>query len=477
MEISYFTSSSVARVLGVLVSLTRVGAARQALAKGLAVQGADRDAVVAAVERGGLPELGSGRLRLRPGRRHPALLRLVTPPAWWGTRGARADGFGVLAGAIEVVADAARRAGGVLTVPGVSLDGTAVPPDGDLYWLETIDPVERELLYALLRRHSPALIALAGRGSFSREGRRDRVGSRWLADSGEHLAARNIGPVTERHLEQVRAELRRRDGIGDLDRMDVAPVEDDGTVLVRCLDAQTTLAEVRAHMLLLDALALRARGQARRGDRCAFVRQDLLDDNRARAVTEGLRAVFVEDHGPRAGAGRDEQRQAGRPRERSERRRPARQAARALLADLVPEFAKLDATAEELAPLLGLVELPGRTRPPSGQDLLRCDTGGRPLSDTLRAALTDTRPGGALLPLIVEGHPGSAALMLQAWGQALSTGEPLRERCGRDEPGRAGPRRGNGPPSHRRRRPADRAPGAAPDGRRDPRPTRGGNPQ
>ncbi|MGW0580562.1 hypothetical protein ACWD25_32495, partial [Streptomyces sp. NPDC002920] len=134
------------------MSLTRVGAARQALAKGLAVQDADRDAVVAAVERGGLPELGSGRLRLLPGRRHPALLRLVTPPAWWGTRGARADGFRVLAGAIDVVADAARGAGGVLTVPGVSLDGAAVPSDGDLYWLETIDPVERELLYGLLRR-------------------------------------------------------------------------------------------------------------------------------------------------------------------------------------------------------------------------------------------------------------------------------------------------------------------------------------
>ncbi|MGW0584952.1 hypothetical protein ACWD25_55805, partial [Streptomyces sp. NPDC002920] len=184
------------------------------------------------------------------------------------------------------------------------------------------------------------------------------------------------------------------------------------------------------------------------------VQQVLPDDNRARAVTEGLRAVFVEDRGPQAGAARGEQRRGGQPKDRPERHRPARQAARALLADLVPEFAKLDATAEELAPLLSLVELPGRTRPPSGQDLLRCATGGRPLSDTLRAGLTDTRPGGSLLPMVVDSHPGSTALMLQTWGQALAAGEPLRERRGPDEPGRAGPRHGNGPSSHRRRRPA-----------------------
>ncbi|MER6031082.1 hypothetical protein [Streptomyces sp. NPDC001851] len=487
------------------MSLTRVGAARQALAKGLAVQGADRDMVMTAVERRGLPELGGERLLLLPHQRHRAVMRLVTPPAWWGTRAARAEGFDVLAQAIAAVADAARQAGGALTVPGVSLDGTAVPPDGDLHRLETTDPVERELLYQLLRRHSPTLIALAGRGSFSPGGRRDRIGSRWLADSGEHLTAREIGPVTERHLERVYAELRRRDGISHLDRMDLAPAEDGRTVLVRCLDAQATLAEVRAHMLLLDALALRARGQARKGQRQRPVRQDLLDDNRARAVAEGLRAVFIEDRpqkpgrdrddtrrgdtgrddarrgGPRRDApGRDEPRRGGPAGERRERRRPARQAARALLDDLVPELAKLDATAEELLPLLNLVELPGRTRPPCGQDLLRLDTARRPPAETLRAGLTDTRPGGPLLPTVVASHPGSAALMLQAWRAALAAGEPLRERRGRDEPGRpgrAGPRREDRPPSHRRRRPPGKGPGAAPDGRRDQGQARGGNQQ
>ncbi|MFH9983930.1 hypothetical protein ACH4ND_32920 [Streptomyces sp. NPDC017179] len=441
-----------------LVSLTRVGAARQALAKGLMVQGADPAAVLAAVARSGLPSLGGDSIRLEQHPRRQELLRLTTPMTWLGTRGARREGFDALGRAVDMVATAARQAGGLLTAPGLSLDGSAVPLDGDTHWLEAPDPVEQEVLCNLLRRHSPLLIAIAGRGSFVAGGRRDRIGSRWLADSHEHLAARFLASVTERHLYRVQAELRRRDGISHLERMDVAPVMGNGAVLVRCLDAQTSLAETRAHVLLLSALALRARSMVKEGRREGHVSQRLLEENRARVISEGLRAGLTEDKRPRE---RERERDRGRRDHQAldattyERKIPARQAVRTLLDDLVPEFSRLDATPEEILPLLCLVELPGG-QPLRAQDLLTRRAGtGQALAESVRAALTDSRPGGPLLDEVLAEYPGSGQLMMNVWREALESGLSLRARRDHDRPparsgsrpdqrrkGRAGDRRG-----------------------------------
>ncbi|MBT2366377.1 hypothetical protein J7E88_13950 [Streptomyces sp. ISL-10] len=453
-----------------LVSLTRVGAARQALAKGLVVQGADPAAVVAAVARSGLPSLGGEPIRLEQHPRRQELLRLTTPMTWLGTRGARREGFDALGRAVDMVASAARGAGGLLTAPGLSLDGSAVPLDGDTHWLEAADPVEQEVLCNLLRRHSPLLIAIAGRGSFVPGGRRDRVGSRWLADSHEHLAARFLASVTERHLYRVQAELRRRDGISHLDRMDIAPVIGNGAVLVRCLDAQTSLAEARAHVLLLSALALRARSMVKEGRREGHVSQRLLEENRARVISDGLRAGLAEDKRPRERErDRDRGRRDHQAREATpyERRIPARQAVRALLDDLMPEFSRLDATPEEILPLLSLVELPSG-QPLRAQDLLAPSAGsGQALAEVVRAALTDSRPGGPLLDAVLAEYPGSGQLMLNVWREALESGLSLRARRDHDRPSA---RSGSRPDQRRKGRAGDRR--GRPAG-----PARGGNQQ
>ncbi|MGW7042552.1 hypothetical protein ACWGDT_07495 [Streptomyces avermitilis] len=396
--------------------------------------------------------------------RRQELLRLTTPMTWLGTRGARREGFDALGHAVDVVATAAGQAGGLLTAPGLSLGGSAAPLDGDTHWLETADPVEQEVLCNLLRRHSPLLIAIAGRGSFVPGGRRDRIGSRWLADSHEHLAARFLASVTERHLYRVQAELRRRDGISHLDRMDVAPVMGNGAVLVRCLDAQTSLAETRAHVLLLSALALRARSMVQEGRREGPAPQELLEENRARAISDGLRAGLAEEKRPRERE-RDRGRRDQQARDATsyERRIPARQAVRTLLDDLVPEFSRLDATAEEILPLLCLVELPGG-QPLRAQDLLTRSAGsGRALPQAVRAALTDPRPGGPLLDAVLAEYPGSGQLMLKVWREALEGGLSPRARRDRDRPparsgSRPGQRRG-GRTGDRRGRPAGPAKG------------------
>ncbi|MGW7385086.1 hypothetical protein [Streptomyces sp. NPDC054794] len=420
-----------------LVSLTRVGAARQSFAKALAVQGTDAGAVMAAAVNRGLPDTGGGALRLERHPRRPELLRLITPMMWLGTRGARGDAFEALGLALRNIDAAARQAGGALTAPGLSLDGQAVSPDGDTHWLATGDPVEQEVLCNLLRRHSPLLIAIAGRGAFLSGGSRDRIGSRWLADSHEHLATRFLASVTEHHLYRVQAELRRRDGISHLDRMDISPAVGADAVLVRCLDAQTSLADTRAHALLLSALAMRARSLVADGRREGHGPQQLLEENRARVISEGLRAALAQDERPR-----DRERDGGRSRDherrgqdkRGERKVSARQAVRTLLDDLVPEFSRLDVTPEEILPLLCLVELPGG-QPLRAQDLLPRDLGGRRmLAEAVREALTDPRPGGPLLGAVLARYPGSGPLMLKAWAEALDSGLTRQARRDRDRP-------------------------------------------
>ncbi|WP_405012181.1 hypothetical protein [Kitasatospora sp. NBC_01539] len=395
-----------------LVSLTRVGASRQSLTKTLAVTGADVHHVLGSVALPAPPpHLPAA--RIAADERTPGLLGVSVDAAWLGTPAARDELFPHLGTVFAALAHGAHALGGVLHPPGTRIAPDLQPPlGGDTHELLTLDTVEQEVLANLLRRHSPVLIALGGHGLIG--GGPDRVGSRRLADSREHLAARHLASADPRHLHRVRAEIRRRDGIADLTRMDIAPVGDtDGTtprVLVRCLDSQPSLADLRAHALLLAALALHARRMVRNGSREGSTPQRLVEENRARAVIHGLRARFVPSGGTRGRTGEPV---------------PAREAARRLLDDLLPELSLLDATAEELFPLLAPLELPGLGLPPQrSQDLLvRAARDGRAaLVDVIGRHLTDPRPGGLLLRSVREGSPGRVDLLLDTWQAALTEG-------------------------------------------------------
>ena len=229
------------------------------------------------------------------------------------------------------------------------------------------------MLANLLRSHVPTLIAMTGRPVATAGVTRDRIGSRWLAASPSHLAARYLASTAPQHLERVKVELRRHDGIARLDRMDIVPdFADDGSpvVIVRCIDAAPSLATARAHALVLAALALRARRLVRDGKRVGNVPQRTLEENRARAIADGLRARFVLDEAP--GRNRHGEGRAGHGEAREPRMVGARDAIRWLLQDLCAEFSNLEAAAEELAPVILPVELPqlGLRRVASDGELL-----------------------------------------------------------------------------------------------------------
>ncbi|MEV7095932.1 hypothetical protein AB0M80_24095 [Amycolatopsis sp. NPDC051045] len=397
-----------------LVSLTRVGASRQRFDKTFAVVGVKPDVVTHAFAQADL-RLGGERLRVSAG--VPGLFAVGLPMSWLGTRPARGDVFTELASVLAELATIAERIGGVLVPAGVAPAPHPAVPGGDLHVLEVIGSVEQEVLCNLLRSCVPALIAMTGRGVTVSGGRPDRVGSRWLAGSTTHLATRFLASTASDHLDRVKAELRRRDGVAQLDRMDISPVElpDGGRgVVVRCLESAPTLAAVRAQALVLSALAMRARRLVRDGRRAGHEPQRTLEENRARAVADGFRARFVVEERPRG--------QTGRRPETS--RLPARDAVRRLLQETAVEFRGLDAGVDELAPFLLAVDLAGLglRNAAAERDLLTqwAGAGDVELVARCRGALTDSNAGGPLLAELTAAAPGRVAVVLGEWRRTFA---------------------------------------------------------
>lgn len=398
-----------------LVSVTRVGPTRHSLTKTVAVSGADIGAVLGGA-RLPTPPHSLSAPEILPDDPGPGLLSIRYPDAWLATSAARDEVYGHLADVLTALAASARSLRATLHAPGVQLDAgePRSPLAGDPHAMWTVDDAEQEVLVNLLRRHSPTLIALTGRVRVG--GPADRVGSRRLLESREHLATRYLAAPGARYLEHYRGELRRREGISDLLRMDVAPVAAQpgvpAAVVIRCIDAQVSLTDLRAQALLLDALALKARRMAAKGLRETDVPQRVIDTDRTRAVAEGLRAQFVAP-GERNGNA-DENVDTS-----------ARLAGRRLLRELVPELALLEATALELLPLLAPLELPDLgLRPLRTQDLLGRTVGRDParLRDHAEAELCDRSPGGALREVLRETSPGRLELLLANWDGFLGEG-------------------------------------------------------
>jgi hypothetical protein len=298
---------------------------------------------------------------------------------------------------------------------------------GDTHVIEVLSAVEQEVLANLLRTHVHTLIAMTGRPLTASGMPRDRVGSRWLAGSRAHLAARYLASTEPRHLERVKAELRRRDGVSRLDRLDIVPAFSAGdqtpVVIVRCVDAAPSLAAARAQALVLAALALRARRMVRDGNRVGNPPQRTLEENRARAIAEGLRAQFAttEDRGRNRSQG--PARPGGEPGPAGQARPPrqvaAREAIRRLLKDLCAEFSNLEATPEELAPVILPVELPqlGLRKVAAEADLLATWSrqGDQVLAQVAWDAFLDPTPGGAALGVARGAAPGRVSIVLDTW--------------------------------------------------------------
>jgi hypothetical protein len=351
-----------------LVGVTLVGALRQRV-----------DKTVAFV--GGTPSVPRrGRVKVRQQDDGP-LWTVSTPFEWLGGVDAR-DAW---AGAVSEVLSSAGKGVAALP-PGIRSTHRGrpydIPAGTDVHVLEVASADEQATLCNLLRRHLPVVIGLTGR-------QRRRP--------GHTVATRHLDSTDARFQAVLAAHLRRTAGIAALDRMDVYPAaEPDGTptVVVQCVDAAPTMAAVRAHAVLLNAFALRARRMARDGEAVEHTPQHTVDEDRARATARGLRARVS------AGHVRD-------------------QAEHLLRGPLARELANLEATAEELFPVIARLELPACGL----AGLAHEDTalgGADPATVPEHTPFWDTRPGGPHLAAVASAAPGRADWVTATWNGVIA---------------------------------------------------------
>jgi hypothetical protein len=370
-----------------LLGVVRVGALRQRVEKGFAVLGKPPS-------KGGPAGVHIAAVPQKPG-----LWTAAPPLAWLGSYEARQDWAVRLSQALTAAAG-----GKTAVLPtGVSVraDGRpqTTPYGEDRHVLEVASAAEQEVLCDLLREHAAVLIALTGRSPHG-------DGSRRLAGSREHVTAWYLRSAAPAYLSRFEQSLRREHGLAGLDHMDVYPAtEPDGTptVVVRCVDAAASLASTRAHAVLLAAFALRAQRTVRDGNRIPETPHRKVDDDRARAVARGLRAR-LHVGGAKGQPGPQE----------------ARALLRGLLAEtLAVELDNLEATAEELFPVIAAVDLPdaGLSRFAREDTLLSAWAGSDPAAFPGIAArvLTDHQPGGPCLALARQAAPGRTRLLLDEW--------------------------------------------------------------
>lgn len=355
----------------VLVALYRSGPLRQRLAKGYSVyvpeagpgRGAAELVTALLADPPPLPGAAAGApgCALRGDPRTPAALWVDTGRVFLHGPGARTYAAGALAAAVAHVAGVVRQWGGMLIPSGWQRQPEAAAGlCADLHSVEVLGPVQRELLANLVREHTAALVALTGRQLYGSAGV-SPGGSARLSRRLDQVGTRYLDSCSPEHLERVRVQLRRQERLGRLEAMDVNPLGEreagaDGDVTLRLLDAQVTVTSAMAHALLVQALSMAARDMERTGRRARVVPQQVVEQNRSRAVAHGLAAELRVGQGPAKNAKNTKHdnsaRDGGAP-----RTVPAVRAALGLLQELMPYFRQLDASAAELGPLLTGLEL------------------------------------------------------------------------------------------------------------------------
>jgi hypothetical protein len=288
-----------------------------------------------------------------------SLRSLTLRTGWWWLhdRDSRDTARTTLSHAIARVASAASRQGCLLLPGAVRPSGQATWQDwttGDHHTIGLLDDVEREVASNLFRSHVPEIIALTGHPGIDQTP--EPLGSRRLAESGRHLAARYLASASPRHLSLVASELRRTTGIRALRTMDVHPLDppapggETGSLGVRCVDGQAFAGTTIAHAILLQALTMAARRRVRDGRRQGHTDQQLLERRRASAILKGIDARVPTESTESRGGGR------GKNKDKHERRDSGQVSldvlALELLDGLIPELGTLEVSFTEFAPVI-----------------------------------------------------------------------------------------------------------------------------
>ena len=452
-----------------LTRLYRLGVSPQRVSKGYLLAGS-RQSVSAM--RGELDGQQLARdIRIGFSAANPRTIILHSGWWWLHDQPAREQALAALTEATVMVAAAAQRRDCLLLPGAVRPDGETAWPDwvvGDEHQVGLLDDVEREVATNLFRTHAPVIIALTGHPGIA--GRPEPLGSRRLAESGEHLATRYLTSASAKHLSLIEAELRRTTGIFNLRAMDVHPLGpaypggDGASLAVRCIDGQAFAGTVIAHGVFMQALTMAARRLVRAGRREGNTDQRLLERRRASAIYKGIDARVPAETSHRQGGRRPDRGAAGRD-SRPERREAGSVALSVLALELVeqlsPELGTLEVTFEEFAPVgawtlaLGDSAMPRNEAEFVAARLRRGPGAAAELLAGLVASAPAHRPA-----LFIDGSSTDPAQLRKLGGrwEAMLTEPPsgTRQRqVNKTKPGLPpGPRQPNSPGQPPRRRPS-----------------------
>ncbi len=246
---------------------------------------------------------------------HASLIGLATPflPVY---DVAHRDAFiACLATATGILIRSARQAGYMLTAAGVNpfiVDADSQVPAlcADLHQIEVFDDGEIERIYNLYRQFLPELLAISTHAAVYGGAIQKDFSLRMRVNPVSFLP-RYLSQFSAEHLDKLRSMMRKDYGLADLRQMDVSPLAGDpnkltqdnppllsqtpAAVELRFVDAQCAYPFIRAQLILFQAIAMYGRALARRGRRLPYMRDQVIDENKALAVQSGPGAILKPD--------------------------------------------------------------------------------------------------------------------------------------------------------------------------------------
>ena len=299
------------------------GASRHRLNKGFIlfqdaqrpIDASRRDEIVRATNQGltQRPELMGFAVEPQPA--HAAVIGLTTPFLLVYDVDQRNAFIHRLAAATTVLSQCAGRAGYRLVAAGVNpyfADGSGLPAAlcADIHQVEVFDDGEIERIYNLYRQFLPELLAVSTHGSvYAGEIQKD-FSLRMRVNPSSFLP-RYLSQFSVEQLAKLERMMRKDYGLADLRQMDVNPLGGDAerlnranmpllnkaaaAVEVRFADAQYSYPYIRAQLILFQAIAMYGRSLARQGKRLPYMRDEVIDENKALAIQSGAGAVLKPD--------------------------------------------------------------------------------------------------------------------------------------------------------------------------------------
>ena len=248
---------------------------------------------------------------------------LATPFLPVHTADERDDFIHKLSQAISVLLQLCERYKFLLVAAGVNpfmVDNAQSPAlCADLHQIEAYDDGEIERIYNLFRQFLPELLSISTHSAVFGGVMQKDFSMRMRVNPASFLP-RYLSQFTVEYLDRIKSMLRRSYGLADLSKMDINPMAGDtkklldittpvltpepAAVELRFVDSQVSYPFIRAQILLFQAIAIYGRGLARSGRRLPFLRDEIIDENKALSIHGGPGAILVPD--PKFSEDRDE---------------------------------------------------------------------------------------------------------------------------------------------------------------------------